>query len=241
MDALLALAVGAAALLTAIVGGATGIGSAIAMIAVLTFAIGIREAVPIVTIAVTIQTVSRVWANRAFIDYRVARWFILGALPAAALGSIAFANAPVHLLARGLAIFLFAIVIYRHLPVGRAWRMDVRAFVPVGFIQGFLSALFGGAGPFGALFFLVYGLTRNAFVGTMALAMTSINIVKMTVYGTYTLLDGTGLVIAGALGLIMLVGAYIGGALVHRLSDRVFVYLVEAVIAAAAVALLVRG
>ena len=40
---------------------------------------------------------------------------------------------------------------------------------------------------------------------------------------------------------IMLVGAYIGGALVHRLSDRVFVYLVEAVIAAAAVALLVRG
>ena len=42
MDALLALAVGAAALLTAIVGGATGIGSAIAMIAVLTFAIGIR-------------------------------------------------------------------------------------------------------------------------------------------------------------------------------------------------------
>ena len=119
--------------------------------------------------------------------------------------------------------------------------MDVRAFVPVGFIQGFLSALFGGAGPFGAVFFLVYGLTRNAFVGTMALAMTSINIVKMTVYGTYTLLDGTGLVIAGALGLIMLVGAYIGGALVHRLSDRVFVYLVEAVIAAAAVALLVRG
>ena len=63
MEPLLALAVGAAALLTAIVGGATGIGSAIAMIAVLTFAIGIREAVPIVTIAVTIQTVSRVLVN----------------------------------------------------------------------------------------------------------------------------------------------------------------------------------
>ena len=85
MDPLIALAIGAAALLTAIVGGATGIGSAIAMIAVLTFAVGIREAVPIVTIAVTIQTVSRVWVNRAFIDYQVARWFILGALPAAAL------------------------------------------------------------------------------------------------------------------------------------------------------------
>jgi uncharacterized membrane protein YfcA len=74
----------------------------------------------------------------------------------------------------------------------------------------------------------------------MASAMTLINLVKVGVYGTYTLFDNQGLIIALCLGVIMVGGAYIGGMLVQRVSDKSFVYIVEAVMIFAAVSLLLR-
>ncbi|MCY4584013.1 MAG: hypothetical protein OXE50_14645 [Chloroflexi bacterium] len=78
-----------------------------------------------------------------------------------------------------------------------------RAFTGVGAGQGFLSALFGGAGPFGASFFLAYGLRRGAFVGTTASGMTIINVVKIGICGTFDLLDSQALILALSLGLVM--------------------------------------
>lgn len=241
MDPLLAVGLGTAAFVAAIVGGLAGLGSAIIMIPILTFAVGIREAIPIATLSVMMQTWSRVWVNRDVIDREVVKWFLVGAVPAAVLGSVAFANLPATLLQTGLAVFLLVIVAYRHSPLAREIPMRVRTFCPVGVGQGFLSALFGGAGPFGASFFLSYGLRRGAFVGTMASGMTVINVVKVGMYGTYTLLDARGIVIAMSLGIIMIGGAYVGGMLVKRVSDRAFVYIVEAVMVTAAISLLARS
>ena len=70
--------------------------------------------------------------------------------------------------------------------------------------------------------------------------MTIINLVKIGVYGSYSLLDMRGLVIALSLGVVMIAGAYLGGAIVNRVSDKAFVYIVEAVMLAAAVSLLLR-
>ena len=72
----------------------------------------------------------------------------------------------------------------------------------------------------------------------MAAGMTIINLAKIGVYGTYSLLDMRGLVIALSLGVVMIAGAYVGGAIVNRVSDKAFVYIVEAVMLAAAVSLL---
>ena len=239
MDPVLAIGLGAAAFLAAVIGGLAGLGSAIIMIPVLTFAVGIREAVPIATLAVMMQTWSRVWINREVIDWAVVRWFFVGAAPAAVLGAVAFANLPADLLQTGLGVFLLLIVAYRHSPLGQRISITVRLFSLVGMGQGFLSAVFGGAGPFGASFFLSYGLRRGAFVGTMAAGMTFINVIKLSIYGTYTLLDASGLIIALALGVVMVGGAYVGGILVKRVSDRAFVYIVEAVMVVAAISLLV--
>lgn len=234
-----------AALVFSIMGGATGLGTALAMIPVMTFVLGIREAVPMITVAVTMQSASRVWFNRKEIDTGVARWFAIGALPAAVFGAVAFANAPADFLARGLGLFLVLILVYRrtqrYLPARAKFRMSKRGFLAVGIGQGFLSALFGGAGPFGASFYLSYGLVRNAFVGTMALGMASINLVKLSVYGSYTLLDQNTATLALGIGAIMVFGAYIGGILIRHISDRVFTLGVELVIFGAAVALLLRS
>ena len=240
MDPLLLIGLVAAAFAAAVVGGLAGIGSAIMMIPVLTFAVGIRDAVPIVTVAVMMQTWSRIWVNREMVDWGVVRWFVIGALPASVLGAVAFANLPAELLQTALAVFLLAVVAYRHSPFVRKSPLPLRLFVGVGAGQGFLSAIFGGAGPFGASFFLAYGLRRGAFVGTMACAMTAINLVKMSVYGTYELLDGSNVGLAVGLGVVMIAGAAIGGMVTNRVSDRAFVVIVEVVIVGCAVWLLAQ-
>jgi uncharacterized membrane protein YfcA len=231
-----------AAFVTAVIGGIAGIGTAIAMIPIMTFAVGVREAIPIVTIAVTLNNFGRVIATRHYINWHVVLWFSIGAVPTAVLGGAVFANAPADLLARGLGIFLIALVAYRHLPIGKGLIIrNARQFGFVGLIQGFLSSLFGGAGPFGAHFFLSYGLYRNAFVGTAAAATSSINFAKAGAYTSFSLLDGPGFWLGLSIGIIMIAGAYLGSKLVNRLPDKVFAYIIEGVMLAAAIALLARG
>ena len=231
-----------AAFVTAVMGGIAGIGTAIAMIPIMTFAVGVREAIPIVTIAVTLNNFGRVIATRPHINWHVVLWFSIGAVPSAVLGGAVFASAPAELLARSLGIFLIALVAYRHLPIGKGFVIrNVRHFGIVGLIQGFLSSIFGGAGPFGAHFFLSYGLYRNAFVGTAAAATSSINFAKAGTYTSFSLLDSSGFWLGLSIGVIMIIGAYFGSKLVNRLPDIVFVYIVEGVMLTAAAALLVRG
>jgi uncharacterized membrane protein YfcA len=238
----LLVVIAVAAFVTAVMGGIAGIGTAIAMIPIMTFAVGVREAIPIVTISVTLNNLGRVAATRHYINWRVVLWFSIGAVPMSVVGGAVFANAPADLLARGLGIFLIALVTYRHLPIGKSLVIRTpRLFGIVGMIQGFLSSLFGGAGPFGAHFFLSYGLYRNAFVGTAAAATSSINFAKAGTYSTFSLLDGPAFWLGLSIGLIMIVGAYFGSKLVNRLPDKVFAYIVEGVMLAAAAALLVRG
>jgi uncharacterized membrane protein YfcA len=239
VDPLMALGIGVAALLMSILGGVAGIGTAIGMIPVLTFTFGVREAIPIISVAMLFNNTSRMVANWDAISFRPAWWFIAGAVPASVAGAAVFANAPAEILARGLGVFLLALVVYRHAPVGRGLRVGTRGFLGVGTAHGFLASMFGGAGPFGAHFWLAYGLTRNAFVGTTALATLSINITKSITYGKFALLDVRSLLIATAIGAVMTVGAFIGGKLVARMPERAFVSLVEGIMVLAGVLLII--
>lgn len=106
ISAPLAAAVAATSLLAAVVGGVTGMSTGIIAIPVLAFAFGVRLAVPIITVAMLFNTLSRCVANRDYVDWRAARWYSLGAVPAAAFGAAVFAYIPADLLARGLGAFL---------------------------------------------------------------------------------------------------------------------------------------
>ena len=73
----------ATALLAGTVGGITGLGTAIIALPVFTVVFGVREAIPVVSVAMLLNTLSRAVANRDYIDWRVVRWFAIGSVPAA--------------------------------------------------------------------------------------------------------------------------------------------------------------
>lgn len=229
-DLLGALLVALVALAASTVAAVAGFGGGVILLPLLVWAFGVRTAVPVLTIVQLIANVSRIHFNRKELDLRVVGWFALGAVPMAALGALLFASAPATLLRRVLGAFLLFAVAFRRSRFGRHATMGLRGFALVGGAFGFLSALVGVVGPLLAPFYLAHGLKKGGYIGTSSLCSLVMQAVKLLVYGGYGLLDPSSATLGLAIGVVMILGSYLGDRILDRLPDRVFFLLVEAVL-----------
>lgn len=183
---------------------------------------------PILTVAQLIGNASRVWLNRTHVSYGVVRWFALGAVPAVA-GSLLFASAPVEPLKRVLGAFLLLMVAGRRFgprALGHI-RLPLAAFARHRWRFGFLSALLGSVGPLMAPFFLAAGLVKDAYIGTEALATVIVHATKLVTYQQVALLTPANALAGVMLGPVMILGSIAGKRIVERLSESMFIALVE--------------
>ncbi|MFR9780933.1 sulfite exporter TauE/SafE family protein [Micromonospora sp. MS34] len=227
------LAASAAAFLLALLSAVTGFGGGVLLLPVFTALFGLRVAVPVLTLAQLSSNGARAWLNRRELRWPLVGRFALGAAPFALFGALLLAHAPLAALKRLLGVFLLAVVAWRRLgrPPGRPGE---RSFVAVGAASGLGSALLGSVGPLTAPFFLAYGLTRAAYVGTEAAAALTLHLSKTAGYAVAGLLSREVLLLGAALTPATLAGAWLGRRIVDRISDRVFVGLVEVGLVAAA-------
>lgn len=240
-DPLAMLVLALAALAASVLAAVTGFGGAAVLLPVLTWAFGVRDAIPILTVLQLVGNAARVAFNRADVRLPVVGWYSLGAVPACIAGGLLFASAPLPVLKRIVGAVLLLVVLLRHLPKGKAPAMRLRWFAPVGAAGGVLSSLAGTAGPVAAPFFLAYGLTRGAYIGTEALATVVMHVTKLTVYGGASVLTARHLAIGTVLGVVMVGGSYAGKRLADRLPERVFIVLVEATLVVAGAQFLATG
>lgn len=238
---LVALLLAATAFIAATLAAVTGFGGAAVLLPVLVAVFGVRAAIPILTVAQLIGNGSRVWFNRHELDWRIVGWFSLGGVPAALLGGVLFARAPLSPLTRLLGVFLILVVAWRRLRPGPPRRPPLRSFAFIGAGASFLSALLGSVGPIMAPFFLAYGLVKGAYIGTEALATVVMHVTKLVAYGQTALLTGPAVIAGLALGPIMVGGSWAGKRIVDRLPARVFELLIELTLVAAGLLFLIRG
>lgn len=229
-----------ATLIAGTLSAVTGFGGAAILLPLLVGMFGPREAIPVLTVAQLIGNASRAWFNRRELDFRVVTWFALGAVPAAVAGGLLFASASLTVLTRLLGAFLIGMVVYRHVRK-RPQTFPLRAFTPLGAGSAFLSALLGSVGPIMAPFFLAYGLTRGAYIGTESLCTMIMHVVKLGTYQKAALLTANGLGIGLIIGLGLIFGSYVGKRIVDRVSERFFVLLVEATLVVAGLRFLLEG
>jgi len=240
-DVLVAVAIGGAALVASTLAAVAGFGGAAIMLPVLVWAFGIVEAVPILTIAQLMGNLSRVWFNRTELSFPVVKWFCIGAVPAAVLGGVLFANTPAGSLVRLLGVFLLLMIVYRHSPWGKNARIGLRGFLPLGVTSGVISAVVGVVGPFMAPFFLAYGLVMGAYIGTEALATVMMHVTKLSVYGGYELINLNIAVVGVAIGSVMFAGSYLGKQILKRMPAARFPLIIDVVLLAAGLLFLIRG
>ena len=230
MTATETLIIGTAALIASTVAAVAGIGGGIILLPVLAATLGVRDAVPVYTLAQFIGNLSRVGFNWREVRPRVVAWFALGAVPMAMAGAILFTRTSEQTLMRILGAFLLASVVWRwmrrHQPVG----FCVQRFTLIGAIFAFISALVGSAGPFLAPFFLAFGLTRGAYIGTEALATAIMHLTKMGAYGVSGVFASHAVIIGLSLGPIMIAGSWLGKRIVDRISEPFFIALIDSVL-----------
>jgi uncharacterized membrane protein YfcA len=228
----------AAAFALATLSAVAGFGGGVLLLPVFTALFGLRAAVPMLTLAQVSSNAFRVWLNRADLRWRLVGWFASGAVPFAVAGGLLLAHAPLGALQRLLGVFLIGVVVWRRRrPNPR--RPGDRSFAVVGAASGLGSALLGSVGPLTGPFFLAYGLTRSAYIGTEAAGALTMHLSKIAAYGAGNLLTGRVLLYGAALTPATLAGAWVGRRIVGRISDRVFVLLVEIGLVAAGVLFLI--
>jgi uncharacterized membrane protein YfcA len=228
------LVASAAAFALALLSAVTGFGGGVLLLPVFTVLFGLRAAVPMLTLTQLSSNGSRVWLNRRDLRLPLIGWFALGAVPSAVAGGLLLAHAPLAPLKKALGVFLIGVVIWRRLQ-RRPRRPANPAFAAVGAASGLGSALLGSVGPLTAPFFLAIGLTRAAYVGTEAASALTMHLTKIATYGAGELLTEQVLLFGVALTPAVLLGAWAGRKIVDRISDRVFVLLVEIGLLAAGV------
>lgn len=221
---------GVVAFLSSVLSGVAGFGGAMIFLPFLVAVYGLRASVPILTIAVLMGNASRVYFFRKALDWKVICLFSAGSLPLAVAGSFAYVSLPVDWIKRGIGLFLLSAVAFRRFyrPIGmrRAWF-----FLPLGGVSGFLSAIVGGIGPVSAPFFLAYGLTKEAFVGTEALCAVGMHLAKSITYQRLDVLGRREFMAGIAFGLLMSLGSYAAKNILERLSRQRFLLLVESLLA----------
>ena len=228
MTSLLAtvLVASAAAFALALLSAVAGFGGGVLLLPVFTVLFGLRAAVPMLTLTQLSSNGSRVWLNRKELRWFLIGWFALGAVPCAVAGGLLLAHAPLSPLKRVLGVFLIGVVIWRR--IRRTPRPPAEpAFAAVGAVSGLGSALLGSVGPLTAPFFLALGLARAAYIGTEAAGALTMHLTKIATYVAADLHTGQVLLYGAALTPATLLGAWTGRKIVGRLSDRLFVLLVE--------------
>ncbi len=218
------------ALVGSLVGGVAGFGTGIIMLPLVAWAIGIRSAVPVLTVAMLVGNLSRIWWSRGEVDRAVVVRFALGAVPATALGTAFFAGVPAEWLGRFAGVFLISSVPLRRLLATDFLRMRLRYFPALGAFIGLLSAMVVTTGPLNTPFFLSYGLRRSAFVGTEAVCSMAMHLARGATLARYALLTREAVVVGLVLGGTMFAGAWAGRRLLERMSDRVFLGIIEAML-----------
>jgi uncharacterized membrane protein YfcA len=211
------------ALVGSIVGGVAGFGAAVILLPVTAWTLGIRMAVPVLTVTMLLGNMSRLWWSRGETDRRVTVRFLLGAIPATALGTTLFVGASSDALSRVIGGFLLASVPLRRVLSAGHWRVRLVHFPLIGAFFGLLSSTVVAIGAALTPFYLAYGLRRGAYIATEAVCAFSMHVTRGAVLSRHRLLTWEVVTIGLVLGVVMFAGSWIGRRLLDRMSDRVFV------------------
>ena len=218
------------ALAGSLLGGIAGFGTGVLLLPVVAWTLGLRAAVPVMTVTMLVGNLSRLWWSRGEVDRAVCRRFLAGAIPSTMLGAALFAGAPSAALSYVVGVFLLASLPLRRFLSSPVVQVRLRHFPVVGIVFGLLSSLVVTTGPVVTPFFLAYGLRRGAYIATDAVCAFGMHLTRGIVLARYALVTWETIGIGCALGGTMFAGSWLGRRLLDRMSDRLFLRIIEALL-----------
>jgi uncharacterized membrane protein YfcA len=141
---------------------------------------------PVVTFTSLIASAGRIVFFWKQVDWRVAAWYLPGAIAGAVAGGWIFVRLSAELVQACVALFLISTVWqYRLGERARSFRMRLPWFVPVSFASGMTSAVVGASGVLANPFYLNYGMVKERMLATRAVNSIAIQLAKVAAYALF--------------------------------------------------------
>lgn len=199
-----------------IIGGLSGFGIGLVLPAFIAPVVGVVSAIPVMAVAMTFANASRVWVYRRALSLPLAGLLLAMALPMAFIGAVVYTKLPPRIIAGVLGVFLVASVPLRRVLERRRFTLSRPGLAAVAAGFGLFTGGMSGTGLFLASGLMAAGIHGAALVVTDAVVSTSVNLLKVGVFGGYSLLTPDLVLLGVLIGLCTVPGAFVA----HRLMDR---------------------
>ena len=157
----------------ALISGSAGFGGSLLLLPIATACVGVDLAVPMMTIAQLIGNVARMSTGLKEIKWKPVGFFLMTALPLAALGAFGFSVLSKDIVTRVIGIALILLVVIKVISKKELPQGNGTLFVG-GALTGGLSGLCGSGGPIGAVIFLSLHLSPVASISCVAVTATAL-------------------------------------------------------------------
>ena len=205
-------------LITSAIHGATGVAGGFLLSAALALIIGVKPIVPIISVALLVSHATRGLLNFRDFDKLVFLHISLAAIPFIIIVAIIYGKMSSTMISIFLGIVILSSIPLRHLAKNREIKIGRFGLSIVGTIYGGLSGASVGPGMLLVPFMLGYGLSKEAFVATLACSALVTNIVRVSVFGSMDLLMGGYFMLGILIGLVTIPGNWIGRVILRKMS-----------------------
>jgi uncharacterized membrane protein YfcA len=223
------------------VGGIIGFGSSVMLMPALVLMYGPRTAVPIMAVTALMANLSRVAVWWRELDWRAVAAYSLTAIPAAALGARTLLAIPPRLADGVLGTFFVLMIPARRWLIQQGLRVGLRHLALAGAAVGYATGIVVSTGPVNTPFFLAYGLTKGAFLGTEALGSLGMYVSKAIAFRSFGALTDEVVVQGLIIGASLMAGSWAAKYFVLRISPEHFHLLMEVVLFVSGLTMLIAA
>lgn len=223
------------------IGGVIGFGSSVMLMPPLVLMYGPRTAVPIMAVTALMANLARVIVWWRELDWRVVAAYSVTAIPAAALGARTLLTISPRFADVVLGAFFILMIPARRWMLRAGLRVRLGTLAVAGAVIGYVTGIVVSTGPINTPFFLAYGLSKGAFLGTEALGSLGMYLSKAVAFRSFGALTDDVAVQGVIIGASLMAGSWAAKPIVLRIPPERFVTLMEAVLFLSGLTMLVAA
>jgi uncharacterized membrane protein YfcA len=224
-----ALVLGFLGLGAGVLGGVIGFGTTIIIMPALVYFYGPIQAIPVIALVATVANLSRIFLWWSVINWKVCFVYSITAIPAVILGVNTLVALNDRLIEITLGLFLILLIPIRRWMRQKNFYLKLWQMSLVGAGIGYLTGIVATTGAINTPFFLAFGLSKGAFLGTEAASTLSILFTKGITFHQLGFLNATAMIQGLLIGSCVLVGSIFSKKIVLALPEKKFLLLMELV------------
>jgi len=210
------------ALISAILSTVFGIAAGLLLLPFAATFIPIKEAVAFVTIYFMASNINKIILFWKHIDWKTSKLIYIGSIPFTVLGAFLLYYSPSIFLKKFLGFLILLYVINEFYSLTKKIKLNSTGIIGISTVYGFIGGIIGAGGVIKAALLNHLGLSKEKFVGTMAVTALVVNIIKTSVYSRFNLINIEDIPFLLMLIVMAIIGGHIGKYLLKKIDTKAF-------------------